>query len=88
MLITTIRESIKLDKNYGKIYRMIKRGRKKMTSDEKIELGTLLDKHRVKTVFYSEQLVEYGVYQILHYNDQNKIKEVRIFRNEQGDIVG
>ena len=50
-----------------------------MTKEEKIELGKLLDKYRIKAVFYGEQIIEQGVYQVLRYNDNDELVEEKIY---------
>ena len=41
-----------------------------MTKDEKMELGRLLDKHKIKSIFYHEHK-KYGVYEIIRRDDND-----------------
>ena len=51
-----------------------------MTKDEKKELGLMLDKYGVKSLFYGERIGQHGVYLILYYDDSNdEIKETKIY---------
>ena len=48
-----------------------------MTIEEKLELGKLLDIHRIKTIFYEETSSK-GVYHILRYNSKDILVQEEI----------
>lgn len=53
-----------------------------MTKGERIELGRLLDKHRVKAVWYGERGAPGGLYKVWVMGDDRRIKEIKIYGRE------